>query len=78
MYDYIYLGDRPIAMLTAGELFFLHGDHLDTPQIATTPTQGLAWLALYQPFGTITAPINNLTQNLRFPGQYAFSKRRMG
>jgi RHS repeat-associated protein len=71
--DYIYLGDRPVAVLlpSTGALFFLHGDRLDTPQFATDTAQRAEWKAAYQPFGTIRPVILNLAQNLRLPGQYA-------
>jgi RHS repeat-associated protein len=69
--DYIYLEDRPVAMVTGGYLFFLEGDRLDTPQIATTAHQTVAWEALYQPFGQIGPLVSSQTQNLRFPDQYA-------
>jgi RHS repeat-associated protein len=71
--DYIYLGDRPVALLlpNTGALFFLHGDGLDTPQFATNGAERAEWKAAYQPFGAIRPVILNLAQNLRFPGQYA-------
>jgi RHS repeat-associated protein len=71
--DYIYLGDRPVALLlpNSGALFFLHGDRLDTPQFATNGSERAEWKANYQPFGAIRPAILNLAQNLRFPGQYA-------
>jgi RHS repeat-associated protein len=71
--DYIYLGDRPVALLlpSTGALFFLHGDRLDTPQFATDGAKRAEWKAAYQPFGVIRPVILNLAQNLRLPGQYA-------
>jgi RHS repeat-associated protein len=71
--DYIYLGDRPVALLLpgTGAFFFLQGDRLDTPQLATDAAERAEWTANYQPFGAIRPVILNLAQNLRFPGQYA-------
>ena len=71
--DYIYLEDRPVAMLVAGTggLFFLHGDRLNSPQLATGPQQGVDWKGAYQPFGQIRLLVDAVSQNLRFPGQYA-------
>jgi len=69
--DYLYLGDQPVAMLTSGGLFFIHGDRLGTPQIVTGPSQNVNWMAAYQPFGQMQTLGNAMTQNLRLPGQYA-------
>jgi len=69
--EYVYLDNRPIARLTSSGLAFLHGDRLDTPQIATGPAQNVLWQAAYQPFGQTQLLTNTITQNLRFPGQYA-------
>jgi RHS repeat-associated protein len=68
--DYVYLGDRPIAMRRNGSLWFLEGDRLGTPQIARDKSQALGWQALYAPFGQIRLRASDVTQNLRFPGQY--------
>ncbi|MEP7353551.1 MAG: RHS repeat-associated core domain-containing protein [Acidobacteriota bacterium] len=76
---YIYLEDRPVAtiQLSTGKLYFLHDDHRDTPQVATDNTQAVAWLADYEPFGTVngfTSQTATLGQNLRLPGQEAESE----
>jgi len=69
--DYIYLGDRPIGMITpGGTVAYYQTALLDTPQELTGSTQGALWQANYQPFGQ-TIPVASITQNLRFPGQYA-------
>ena len=71
--DYIYVNGAPVATLVpaTGKVYFLHTDHLGTPQLATDGTQRPVWSTAYQPFGT-TALINgSITQNLRLPGQYA-------
>jgi len=70
--DYIYLDGRPIATLSAGKMYFLHDDRLGTPQAATDSAQNTAWLANYQPFGSLnlaTSQASLLAQDLRFPGQ---------
>jgi RHS repeat-associated protein len=70
--DYIYLGNRPIAMFSpkSGALFFLHGDRLGTPRIATADDQGIAWRTNFAPFGAAEVRSAAIEQNLRFPGQY--------
>ncbi|MGH9892313.1 MAG: RHS domain-containing protein, partial [bacterium] len=51
-------------------LYFIHTDHLGTPQILTDETQQVVWAADYRPFGEATLTKDNVTFNLRFPGQY--------
>lgn len=73
--DYIYLDGRPVALIalsTGGQLMFLHGDRIGTPQLATDKNQALAWVANYQPFGLLNAATSQtatLAQDLRLPGQ---------
>jgi RHS repeat-associated protein len=68
--DYIYLDGRPVAVLNGSTLYFLHDDHLGTPQVASDNSQNIQWQASYEPFGTTTSVSGTITQNLRFPGQY--------
>ena len=67
--DFIYLNGRPVAVLNGSTLYYLHTDHLGTPQLATDSNQNVAWQATYQPFGQASVS-GTVTQNLRFPGQY--------
>jgi len=74
--DYIYLDDRPMATIevATGRIFYLHTDRLDTPQVATSSSQEVAWLGHYLPFGELMAESSQtaaMVQNLRFPGQEA-------
>jgi RHS repeat-associated protein len=70
--DYIYLGDRPIAMITpGGTLAFYETGLLDTPQALTGASQAALSSADYQPFGQTRILVGGIAQNLRFPGQYA-------
>jgi RHS repeat-associated protein len=59
----------PPAEPTAA-LYYIHNDHLGTPQILTDPNGTVAWSADYQPFGEVTINTNSIVNNLRFPGQY--------
>ncbi|WP_308296372.1 RHS repeat-associated core domain-containing protein [Rhizobacter sp. J219] len=80
--EYVWLGSTPIAMFTpppSGSTpvaYYFHTDHLNTPRVATDTAGNLRWRWMAEPFGA-TAPEDNpsnlgaLTQNLRFPGQYA-------
>ncbi len=71
--DYVYLNGRPVAtiQLSNNQIYFLHGDRLGTPQIATDSTQAIAWSTTYQPFGQVNAAPVTITEDLRFPGQEA-------
>ena len=55
-------------------LYYLHTNHLDTPQVITDGSKTVVWSADYEPFGTTNVTVNTLTNNLRFPGQYADSE----
>ncbi|MDX1455620.1 MAG: RHS repeat-associated core domain-containing protein [Gammaproteobacteria bacterium] len=69
--QYVWLGDRPIAVLEQGEVYYIHVDHLNTPQIVTDANQQVAWQGDYSPFGDVDVTENsNIELNLRFPGQY--------
>jgi RHS repeat-associated protein len=68
--EHLWLDDTPVAMTNGGTLYFVHPDHLGTPQRITDASQAVVYDAAFRPFGetqTITSP--PLT-NLRFPGQY--------
>jgi RHS repeat-associated protein len=73
--DYIYVNGMPLAVLASSgkksALYYAHTDRLTTPQLATTNTQTAAWSTTYQPYGTTGLINGSITQNLRFPGQYA-------
>ena len=50
---------------------YVVADHLGTPQVVSNSGGTPVWSTTYQPFGT-TGLINaSISQNLRFPGQYA-------
>ena len=58
----------------AATVYFIHADHLGTPQAVTDSSGVVKWRADIDPFGkatiiTSTLP-SNLSMNLRFPGQY--------
>ncbi len=51
-------------------LYYIHNDHLGTPQVLTDQNGNTAWRASYKPFGKANVSINSVVNNLRFPGQY--------
>jgi RHS repeat-associated protein len=67
--DYVYLNSRPVAEITGGKLYYMHADRLGTPQLATDPSQNVAWTTTYRPFGTTGVVAASIVQDLRFPGQ---------
>ena len=51
-------------------LYYVHNDHLGTPQTLTDENQSIVWQAYYTPFGEASLVINTVENNIRFPGQY--------
>ena len=51
-------------------MYFIHNDHLGTPQVVTDANQSVVWQADYQPFGKVEVTTNLIEQDARFPGQY--------
>jgi RHS repeat-associated protein len=68
--EYIYLGSAPIAKASGNDLFFIHRDHLDTPQVMTNAGGASVWDIDVRPFGDRETMTGMATLNLRFPGQY--------
>jgi len=68
--DYIWLNGSPVATVDpAGNVSYIHTDHLFTPRLATDADRNAVWLWAGEAFGD-AEPIGSLTFNLRFPGQY--------
>lgn len=65
-----------LTALTAGPagagvgVYYIHTDHLGTPQAMTDPAQQVVWAAQAMPFGQTTVTLEAVRLNLRFPGQY--------
>ena len=68
--EYIALEGKPLAYIATGSIYWVHADHLGTPQVLTDAAAAVVWDADYRPFGEATVS-GALTFNLRFPGQYA-------
>ena len=74
--EYIYVNGQQIAIVddtgTQEEAtYFVHNDHLGTPQKITDQTQAIVWDATYKPFGEVEVATEEIENNIRFPGQYA-------
>ncbi|TEF92420.1 RHS repeat domain-containing protein, partial [Pseudomonas aeruginosa] len=78
---YLWLDSLPLATIDADydaqgkvgnpTLLYLHGDHLDTPRLATDTSGQIAWQWQSDAFGRGEALSQGSTRvNLRFPGQY--------
>ncbi|HFX1364046.1 TPA: RHS repeat domain-containing protein, partial [Pseudomonas aeruginosa] len=78
---YLWLDSLPLVTIDADydaqgkvgnpTLLYLHGDHLDTPRLATDASGQIAWQWQSDAFGRGEALSQGSTQvNLRFPGQY--------
>jgi RHS repeat-associated protein len=60
----------PTQSIMPAGAFFIHTDHLGTPQALTDDRQQIVWQAVYNPFGEATITTQAMAFNLRFPGQY--------
>ena len=75
--EYIYADGRPLAILhpgaspTVNQVSYILADRMGTPQLASNGSGTTVWQTTYQPFGTTGNVSASITQNLRFPGQYA-------
>ena len=68
----IWLDNVSIHQYLIGENgYFVHSDHLGTPQVMSDSGKAIVWQADYMPFGDLYQPSENITLlNFRFPGQY--------
>ena len=66
----------PLAYIQGGAIYYVHADHLGTPQRITDGSAAVVWDANYRPFGAATVT-GALTFNLRFPGQYLDSETEL-
>jgi RHS repeat-associated protein len=83
--EYIYLGSYRIAMAATSieqgsaqpnkkhslELYFIHNDHLGTPNKITDANQRVVWSIEQTPFGEVNLTTEAIQMPMRFPGQYA-------
>jgi len=68
--EYVYLNGQPLAKMEGTNTYYYHNDHLGTPQKMTDASGVVRWAADYKPFGEVNITTNDITNNLRFPGQY--------
>lgn len=68
--EYLWLGNELLGYYTDGQLFFVHNDHLATPQAISDSQQNKVWSVQQKAFGESTLSDHQITFNIRFPGQY--------
>ena len=72
----VYLNDIPVGLLKDGKKHRIYADQIDTPRLITTESNQPLWRWDSKPFGEsepnedVDQYGQNLTYNLRFPGQY--------
>jgi len=60
----------PLFQKSGGIYYWYQNDHLGTPQKITTTSGAIAWAGMYDSFGNVQIGTENITNNLRFAGQY--------
>ena len=65
------IGRSPCSSPAPAACFSSTATGSNSPQLATGPQQGVDWKGACQPFGQIRLLVDAVSQNLRFPGQYA-------
>jgi RHS repeat-associated protein len=69
--EYIYWGNQQVALINNNTIYYIHNDHLNTPQVVTNQSQQVVWMGNYEPFGKLAQnQSNNIEIFSRFPGQY--------
>jgi RHS repeat-associated protein len=74
--EYLYVDGQQVAVVDATgsaneAIYYVHTDHLTTPQKITNDSQTVVWAADYEPFGKTSISTSTISSNTRFPGQYA-------
>ncbi len=77
--EYVYVNGMQVALVddtgTPEEAtYFVHSDHLNTPQKITDEAQAVVWSGSYEPFGEVVETVADIENNVRFPGQYSDSE----
>lgn len=73
--EYVYVNGMQVALVDdtgtpEEETYFVHNDHLGTPQKITDGAQEVVWAGSYEPFGDVDEVVSEIGNSMRFPGQY--------
>ncbi len=60
----------PLFQKVSGSYYWYQNDHLGTPQKISDTSGRIVWAAFYDTFGNTQIEVNEIKNNLRFPGQY--------
>jgi RHS repeat-associated protein len=63
-------GTQPLGMMTGGESYFYQHDQLRSPNLVTSNTGQIKWQGAMDAFGQVQTTTSDITNPLRFPGQY--------
>lgn len=69
---YIYLDGQIVGMVRDNKIYYIHGDHLDRPEVITDANKTIMWRAKNGTFDRLvqTNNFNRSSFNIGFPGQY--------
>ena len=68
--NYIYMGSKVVGLIRGGQLYYVHSDHLDRPEVITNSAKTVVWRAKNYP-GFRTVALTTIGEmNLGLPGQY--------
>ncbi|GAB2914935.1 RHS repeat-associated core domain-containing protein [Rheinheimera gaetbuli] len=62
--------NKPLALISGGQLYFYQLDQLGTPLSLTDSENNIVWQASYSVFGKATVTVNDIDNPIRFQGQY--------
>ena len=62
--------NKPLALISRGQLYFYQLDQLGTPLSLTDSDNNIVWQAHYSVFGKATLTVNKVDNPIRFQGQY--------
>lgn len=68
--NYLWFGGELVGMLRGNQLYYIHGDHLGRPEIATNSAKAVVWRASNFAFDRKVTLDSIGGLNVGFPGQY--------
>jgi RHS repeat-associated protein len=78
--EYVYLDNRPVALIRSSNLYYIYTDHLNTPRAITDTANNLQWTwENKEAFGNNlpTEIVTGFKFNFRLPGQYFDSETNL-